>query len=565
MAGKERRSDEIGWDRLCRIGIFLLCAFTAGLSIGCSGDGDNAAGGEAEIADPNWYRSVVFMEIFPRSYSDSDGDGIGDIPGLTSRLSYLSDLGIGGVWLTPIYPTPFADSGYDVADYMSINPDYGTMDDFLGFLDQAHDLGIRVFLDGVFNHTSSEHPWFVESRSSRDNPKRDWYIWADEPLFDCDDPFSPGFGEERWTYDQDTDQYYFHHFRRQMPDLNHENPEVRGAIKDVARFWLDLGVDGFRLDVAHLYYQDQDYCAHHPSTHLFLGELRAVFDEYGDRAMVGEVAGLPDQLVAYLGDGSDELHMFFNFDLTYAMYPSFYLRTPLFTALAMTATYEQFPSGGQQAIPLGSHDFYRSYGLLLRDEKLCKMASALQLTLPGAPFIYYGEEIGMANGGEVVVDYRDAARTPMHWDSSENAGFTTGVPWIRMASNYSTNNVQDEDMDPESLLNHYRRLIHLRNRSRALSEGDFMMVRTDPSNAYSYFRSVEGDSVLAVLNFSKCEVLFSIDLRDTPWHGGTGDIVDLYSGASFAELTEGNLSAYPVVLPGFGFALLELVPGSGDQ
>jgi len=551
------------WNRLISfVAIFVCCTLVALINGGCSGDnsrGDND-GGPDQGLDPDWFRSVAFMEVFPRSYCDSNGDGIGDIPGLTSKLCHVADLGIGGIWLTPIYPTPFVDSGYDVADYLSINPDYGTMEDFLEFLGRAHDLGLRVFLDGVFNHTSSEHPWFVESRSSRSNPKRDWYIWADEPLFHCIDPFSAGIGNERWTLDETTGQLYYHHFRIGMPDLNFWNPEVREAIKDVARFWLDIGVDGFRLDVAHLYYEDGDYCAHHPMTHLFLKELRAVLDEYDDRAMVGEVAGLPDELNAYLGNGSDELHMFFNFDLTYAIYPSLYFHTPFLTDLMMAVTYERFPPGGQQAIPLGSHDFFRSFGLLQHDVKWCKMASTLQLTLPSTPFIYYGEEVGMANGTEIVVDYRDAARAPMHWDSSENAGFTTGVPWIRMAPNHLTNNVQEEDADPDSLLSHYRRLIHMRNRTRALCLGDFRTVQIDSPNGYTYFRTAGDDSALVVLNFSKSEKSYFPDLRNTPWSGKTGQVLDLYSGESFTGLTEENASAYPVDLPGFGFAVLKLVP-----
>lgn len=529
------------------------------------GDDDDSADDDDDnddAHDPDWYRSVVFMEIFPRSYQDSDGDGIGDLPGLTSKLPYIADLGIGGIWLTPIYPTPFLDSGYDVADYTAINPDYGDMGDFLALLDKAHDLGVRVFLDGVFNHSSYEHEWFVESRSSRDNPKRDWYIWADEPLFDCRNPFPPGAFREQWTFDETTGQYYYHHFLSEMPDLNFSNPEVQEAIKDTLRFWLDLGVDGFRLDVAYLYYEDEQYCDHHPLTHQFLKEMRAVLDEYDDRAMVGEVVGLPRDIIAYLGDGSDELHMIFNFDLTYAAYPSFFLGTPFFIDLLMNATYEQYPLGGQGANFLSNHDFFRDYGLLFRNESLCKLASAMLLTLPGTPFLYYGQEIGMANGTEIVVDYRDSARTPMHWDDSTNAGFTMGEPWIRMAHNHRQNNVKLEAEDPDSLLNHYKRMIRLRNETEVLNMGDFNTVPTGSLSTYAYFRSTDNDSILVVLNFSKSPAAFSLDLRNTPWHGRAGPVLDLFSRQYFTDLDEENFKKYPITLSGYGFAVLMVIENS---
>ena len=523
-----------------------------------SASDDDLADDDSAETNPDWYRSVVFMEIFVRSYYDSDGDGIGDFPGLTQKLPYLTDLGIGALWLMPIYPTPFFDSGYDVADYEAINPDYGTMEDFTAFLARAHELGLRVFLDGVFNHTSEQHAWFVESRSSRDNPKRDWYLWSDEPLFDCPTPLSPGANEERWTYDEQTGQYYYHYFRRQMPDLNYYNPDVREAVKNVARFWLDLGVDGFRLDTAHLYYEDEQYCFHHPLTHEFLRELRQVLDEYPDRAMVGEVAGTPRQLLAYVGDGSDELHMFFNFDLNYALLATLYLQSPFITDLMLKYTYERIPPGGQQAVFLDNHDWFRTYDMLLRRDRWAKLASAWVLTLPGTAFLYYGEEIGMADGWQVLVDYRDAARTPMHWTGGDNAGFTTGAPWIALAPNYKQNNVATETDDAASLLRHYRKMIHLRNDRPALSQGSFQAVDTNTWPAYAYARSYEDQTILVVLNFSFLPQQVYLNLKHMPWAGSYGPVRDLYTDLPMTDLDAGNEEAYPVSLNGLGFAVLSL-------
>lgn len=506
----------------------------------------------------DWYRSAVFMEIFVRSYQDSNGDGIGDLPGLTSRLPYLADLGIGGIWLMPIHPTPYVDSGYDVADYRAVNPDYGTLEDFEVFLQAAHDLGIRVLLDGVFNHTSSAHPWFTASASSRTDPKRDWYIWADAPAFDCSDPLSAATDDERWTVDPATGQMYFHYFRKRMPDLNFANPEVRQAVLDVVRFWLDRGVDGFRLDVAHMYFQDADHCFHHPRTHDFLKQMRALLDGYDDRALVGEVAGLPADIAAYLGDGSNELHMVFNFDLTYALFASLLLRRAAPLDFLMDRTQETIPPGGQNTVVLSNHDFFRSYDLLLRNVALNKLALALQMTLPGTPFIYYGQEIGMADGTQVVVDYRDAARTPMHWDDSPTAGFTSGRPWITLAANHETNNVAVEQADPESLLTFTRRMIRLRTDLPSLQSPRFAPVIADTNQAYGYVRGNDRQAVVVAVNFSSKPQSARFDLLATPWKSETGGVFDLVTERPMPDLTAANVASYAVELAGYGAAVLQL-------
>jgi len=553
--------------------ILLLSSCSAGESMSHdAGDDDSAPGpvdDDTEVDDdagpvdddsqnPNWYRTATFMQIFPRSYADSDGDGIGDLRGLIGKLPHLADLGIGAIWLNPIYPTPFFDSGYDVADYFDINPDYGTLDDFAELLDRAHELNIRVVMDGVFNHSSWENPWFVESRSSRDNPKRDWYVWADEPMFDCHDPAAPQFGETRWTFDETTGQYYYHYFREQMPDLNYESPGLREAIKQVVRYWLDLGVDGFRLDVPDLYYQDNEYCWHHPLTHAFLKELRQVLDEYGDRMMVGEVAGAPAKVVEYLGNGSDELHMIINFNLAYGFYASYYLHMPFPLETMMDLTYERFPPGGTHAVYQSNHDFYRTYAMLFENDDWFKMAATMQLTLPGSAFVYYGEEVGMTNGTEIVVDYRDAARTPMHWDASPNAGFTTGTPWIALAPNHATHNVAVEDGDPDSLLNHYRRVIALRNARPVLAVGEYTPVAADSNHLLAHVRDSADDSLLVVINFAAQPVEAALDLSATSWAGREGVPRDLFSGADLTPLDPFTAANYPVSLPGYGFVILEL-------
>ncbi|HPQ71831.1 MAG TPA: alpha-amylase family glycosyl hydrolase [bacterium] len=560
--------------------IFLLVFAVVLLASGCGGDddpstssgqadddndtGDDPADDDADdddvtddddSVDADWYRRVVFMEIFVRSYADSDGDGIGDLPGLTARLPYLAQLGVGALWLTPIYPTPFVDSGYDVADYTAINPDYGTMDDFLAFLARAHELGLHVFLDGVFNHTSDRHEWFLASRSSRDDPKRDWYVWADEPLFRCPAEAS-GVEEMDWAYDEATGQYYWHHFRAGMPDLNWANPEVHEAIAEVMRFWLDLGVDGFRLDVAHLYYEDATTCTHHPLTHEIHSEFRALLDEYGDRAMVGELIGSPQEMAAYYGDGDDELHMVLNFNLTYALFGAHHLARPDILADTLDASLSAMPAGGQNTVFFSNHDFYRTFDLLLRDEVRMKQMAALQLALPGTPFIYYGEEVGMADGREVVTDYRDAARTPMHWTGDDNAGFTTGDPWINLAPNYRTHNVADEAGEPASLLNHYRRLLALRNATKPLQTGAYREWAAGDPLAFAFFRGNDERAVLAAFNFSSEPQTLRLNFAASPWGGLTGAVRDVIADEAYPLLDADNADDYRFALPGRGYALL---------
>jgi len=434
-----------------------------------------------------WWQTAVFYQIYPRSFADGNGDGIGDFKGITEKLDYLSDLGIDAIWLSPHFPSPNWDWGYDISDYTDVAPEYGTLDDFKRFLAESHKRNIRVILDLVLNHTSDEHPWFLESKSSRDNPRADWYVWADEPP----NNWQSCFDGDAWTYVSDRDQYYYHYFMKQQPDLNWHNPEVKAAMWDAARFWLDLGVDGFRLDAIGTIYEDPDLTPHdvpmnlaemrsfsdtastpeeielkekywrdmfknqlgQPGLHDLMKELRAVIDEYdGDRMLVGE-----DDDISYMGNGNDELHLVFNFPLyrTNPITPS-HIRQNQNERLTRL---DELPTRGWSCNTLGNHDDSRAHthlGDKLHDAQLARLNAALVLTLKGTPFLYNGEEIGMTDliitdpaklrdtmatwyydrlVNELKVDPNEAARragemtrdknrTPMQWSNKSNGGFS---------------------------------------------------------------------------------------------------------------------------------------------
>jgi alpha-glucosidase len=468
----------------------------------------------------SWWREGVFYQIYPRSFQDSNGDGIGDLAGVTRRLDHLNDgtprsLGIQAIWLSPFYRSPMADFGYDVSDYRDVDPIFGTLDDFDRLLDEAHRRGIRVLVDLVPNHTSDQHPWFVESRSSRDNPKRDWYVWADPRRGGPPNNWRAVFGsaEKRaaWTLDPATGQYYLHHFLPQQPDLNWWNEEVRRAIDDVMRFWLDRGVDGFRIDVAHSLVKDQRlrdnprlFPKRRPRHNWELDEVheihrrwRRLLDEYPDRMAVGEVSSRKlSNLVKYYGKG-DELHMPFNFN---------FLRQP-WSAERFRGIVEEWerllPENAWPDWTLSNHDRSRAatrYGL-----HRARVAALMLLTLRGTPFIYYGEEIGMTDvpippDRIVDVDGRDPERTPMQWDSTPNAGFTSGRPWLPMAADAQRVNVAAQRDDPMSLLSFYRRVISLRQSSPALRAGSYRTLRA-PRGVFAYAREVAGERFVIALNF----------------------------------------------------------------
>ena len=495
----------------------------------------------------SWWREGVFYQIYPRSFQDSNGDGVGDLRGLIQRLDHLGgtdrSLGIDAIWISPFYRSPMKDYGYDVSDYQDIDPIFGTLDDADALLREAHERGIKVIVDLVPNHTSDQHAWFQAARSSRDDPKRDWYVWADpRPGGGPPNNWIAIFGKKRaaWTLDPASGQYYMHHFLPEQPDLNWRNEQVRKAIDDVMRFWLGRGVDGFRVDVAHGLMRDEQLRSN-PRFRLWgrrnprnwdLDEVheihrrwRRVLDEYPDRMAVGEVDphGL-ERLVRYYGR-DDELHMPFNFQ---------FLEQP-WKAEAFRGVVEKWerllPAHAWPDYTLSNHDRSRAasrYGL-----HRARVAAMMLLTLRGTPFIYYGEEIGMTDvpiPPERIVDVhdRDPERTPMQWDATPSAGFTAGAPWLPIAANAIQVNVAAQRDDPGSLLSFYRRLIALRRRSPALRLGSYRSLPS-PRGVFAFAREAEGERAYVALNFTsreqavdlpKAELALSTDAERSSLDGG---------------------------------------------
>ena len=482
-----------------------------------------------------WWQTGIIYQIYPRSFQDSNGDGIGDLRGIISRLDYVQSLGVKAVWLSPIYPSPMHDFGYDVADYCGIHPLFGTMADFDALLAEIHRRGMKLILDLVPNHTSDEHPWFIESRSSRDNPKRDWYIWRD-PAPDGGPPnnWLSFFGGPAWTFDPHTGQYYLHQFVKQQPELNYRNPAVLAAMLDIMRFWLDKGVDGFRVDVIWLMMKDalfrdeppnppwdgvnphnsllHIYTANLPEVHDLIRAMRRVLDEYDRRMMVGEIYLPNEELVKYYGAALDECHLPFNFQL---------IQTPwdAATVRRLVDAYEAvLPPGGWPNWVLGNHDQHRLATRVGQEQ--ARVANMLLLTLRGTPTCYYGDEIGMTDvpiPPEMIQDPpavnqpeiahivgRDPERTPMQWDDSPNAGFTAaGVqPWLPLAPDYRTRNVAVQARDPASMLSLFKSLAALRNAEPALHAGTYRSVDTGSGAVFAYLREHENTRFLVVLNFS---------------------------------------------------------------
>ena len=479
-------------------------------------------------ADPLWWQGGVIYQVYPRSFQDSDGDGIGDLAGITRRLDYLVELGVDAIWISPIFPSPMADFGYDVADYCGIDPRFGTMADFDALLAAAHAKGLRVLLDLVPNHSSSAHPWFVESRSSRDNPKRDWYIWRD-PAPDGGPPnnWISDFGGPAWEWDAGIGQYYSHAFLAEQPDLNWRNPELRAAMYDVLRFWFARGVDGFRIDVLwhmvkHADFPDnppnpdwregmgemhrvlQLHSTDQPEVHDIAADMRAIADESGgDRLLIGEIYLPYDRLMHYYGTDRPEVHLPFNFALIDAEWDAAHFA-------ALIAEYEAaLPAGGWPNWVLGNHDRPRS--ATKRGQAQARVAAMLLLTLRGTPTIYYGDELGLddvAIPPHRVQDPRelrepglglgrDPVRAPMSWDDSANAGFTTGEPWLPLGPDWPTRNVAAQESDPASLLSLHRRLLSLRRAEPALAVGSIEAV-TAVGDVLCYDR-VHGPTRLRVM------------------------------------------------------------------
>ncbi|HEY3392536.1 MAG TPA: alpha-amylase family glycosyl hydrolase [Lacipirellulaceae bacterium] len=503
--------------------------------------------GQSMSRQHEWWQRGVIYQIYPRSFQDSNGDGVGDLPGVLSRLDYLEWLGVDAIWLSPIYPSPMADFGYDISNYTDIEPVFGTLADFDRLVAEAHRRSIKIVLDFVPNHTSSEHPWFLESRSSRDNPKRDWYIWRDpEPGGGPPNNWLSNFGGSAWQLDKRTGQYYYHAFLGEQPDLNWRNPEVQDAMLDVLRFWLDRGVDGFRVDVIwHIVKDDQfrdnlpdpEYKPHHaphrqllatyntdrPEVHDIIARMRGVLDEYEEKMMVGEIYLPMERVIEYYGAQGSGVHLPFNFQLIELPWHSRALADAIERYEAL------LPSHGWPNWVLGNHDNPRIASRIGAAQ--ARVAAMLLLTLRGTPTLYYGDEIAMHNvpiPPERVQDPfeknvpglglgRDPARTPMQWSGASNAGFTAGSPWLPIAEDFTSRNVEAQSADPKSILTLYRRLIQLRREQPALSIGSYAPIPTQ-GDLLAYRRNFErGRRYLVLLNLSSDPATFQS--AAIPHHG----------------------------------------------
>jgi alpha-glucosidase len=477
-----------------------------------------------------WWQRGMIYQVYPRSFMDSNGDGVGDLKGLISRLDYLCWLGVNAVWISPIYPSPMKDFGYDVADYTAIHPLFGTLADFDRLIREAHARDLKVILDFVPNHSSDQHPWFVESRSSRDNPKRDWYIWRD-PGPDVGPPnnWLSAFGGSAWEYDAHTEQYYYHAFLREQPDLNWRHPAVVEEMLNVLRFWLERGVDGFRVDVLwHLIEDDQFrdnppnpswrdgidpyqkliplYTTDQSEVHGVIAHMRRLVDQYEDRVLIGEIYLPVERLVRYYGADLGGVHLPFNFQLLLTKWQA--------RDIARTiGEYEAaLPERGWPNWVLGNHDRPRIASRVGRAQ--ARLAAMLLLTLRGTPTLYYGDEIGMRDveiPPEKLQDPyeknvpgrglgRDPERTPMQWSREKNAGFSDGEPWLPIAGDYIRMNVESERDDPGSMLTLYSQLIKVRRGESALAVGQFEPLEAD-GDLLTYVRRDRESAFLIALNF----------------------------------------------------------------
>ena len=537
-----------------------------------------------------WWKEAVVYQIYPRSFADSDGDGVGDLNGITSKLDYLADLGVTVLWLCPIYASPNDDNGYDISDYRAILPQFGTMADFDRLLREAHRRGLRVLMDLVVNHTSDEHAWFVESRSSRDNPYRDYYIWKDGRDGGKQPPNNWGscFSGPAWEKDAATGQYYLHLFSKKQPDLNWANPKVRDAVYEMMEWWCEKGIDGFRMDVASFYaktdfndgpkapgalYGDfSGSCSNQPRVHVYLQEMNRRVLSRHDVMTVGETAGVtPQEAAKYANLDGSELSMVFQFEHVEAgerIVGKWTDRKPTLSQLRPILNRWQLGLAGKawNSLYWNNHDQSRVVSRFGCDEPRWRAVSAKMLAtclygMQGTPYLYQGEELGMTNAGFTRIgDYRDIetlsawdelraagkgteeqllryfaeisrdnARTPMQWDSTPNASFTAGTPWIAVNPNYREINAADEAKDPDSVLNYYKKLIALRREYQIFVYGAFEPLLEEDASVYAWHRTLDGRTLTVACNFTKETVPCAL------------------FGAAAGETLIGN---YPVGLPG---------------
>jgi alpha-glucosidase len=482
------------------------------------------------LADTVWWQSGIIYQVYPRSFQDTDGDGVGDLKGILQRLEYLSWLGIDAIWISPIYPSPMADFGYDVSDYCGVDPLFGTLADFDRLLQGAHARGLKVILDFVPNHTSDRHPWFQQSRADRTNPRRDWYIWRDaKPDGGLPNNWVAQFGGPAWSLDPATGQYYLHSFLPEQPDLNWRNPGVQQAMFDALRFWLDRGVDGFRVDVIWLLIKDDQfrdnplnpaylpsqpdinrtisiYNSDRPEIHALIAKMRAVLDGYRNRVLIGEIYLPFERLASYYGERLSGAQLPFNFALIHAAWNAK-------VVASLIRDYERvLPAGGWPNWVLGNHDQPRIAARV--GVAQARIAAVLLLTLRGTPTMYYGDEIGLARVDvppELAQDpwekhepglgvSRDPWRTPMQWDATAGAGFSTGRPWLPLDPNHQALNVASLCADPRSILSLYRALIAARRAHPALVAGRAQVI-AEADNVLAYERIEADQRIVVALNF----------------------------------------------------------------
>ena len=544
--------------------------------------------------DPDWFKRAVFYEVLIRSFKDSDGDGAGDLRGLTDKLDYLHWLGVDCLWLPPFYPSPLRDGGYDVSDYKGVLPEFGTLEDFSRFVRLAHDRSMRVIIDFVMNHTSDQHPWFQASRENPDGPYGDFYVWADDDT---------GYSDARiifvdteasnWTFDPVRRQYFWHRFFGHQPDLNYDNPAVGEAIIDALRFWLDLGIDGFRLDaVPYLFEEEGTNCENLPRTHGFLKQVRKVIDdEYPDTVLLSEANQWPADVVEYFGEfsaGGDECHMAFHFPVMPRIFMAVRResRYPVSEIMAQTPL---IPANCQWGIFLRNHDeltlemvtdderdyMWAEYAkdprmkanigirrrlapLLENDTDQIELFTAMLLSLPGSPVLYYGDEIGM--GDNIWLGDRDSVRTPMQWTPDRNAGFSTAEPGrltlpvvMDAVYGYQVTNVESHLTNTSSLLHWTRHMIEVRKQNPAFGLGDFTDIGGSNPSVLSYVREFGDDIVLCVNNLSRFPQPVELDLRR---HEGYQPI-ELMGGVRFPPIGE---LPYLLTLAPHGFYWFRLVP-----
>jgi maltose alpha-D-glucosyltransferase/alpha-amylase len=519
--------------------------------------------------DSLWYKDAVFYQLHVKSFADSNGDGIGDFAGLTSKLDHVASLGVDCLWIQPMYPSPFRDDGYDISDYTNIHPAYGTLDDFRQFLSQAHERGLRVIIELVLNHTSDQHAWFVEARSSRDNPRRDWYVWSDTDdryrgvrIIFLDTELS------NWAWDPVSKAYYWHRFFSHQPDLNYDNPEVREEIWKVMQFWLELGVDGFRVDaVPYLIEREGTSCENLPETHAVLKELRRRLDaHFTGKVLLAEANMWPEDVRPYFG-GGDEFHMSFHFPVMPRMFMAIRLedRKPIVDIIERTPS---IPDSCQWGIFLRNHDeltlemvseverqyMWDEYAqdprarinlgirrrlapLMEGDRRRIELMNGLLMSLPGSPILYYGDEIGM--GDNLYLGDRNGVRTPMPWSGGVNGGFSTADPerlWLPLVSNavygYQAVNVESQRRNPTSLLNWTQRLIEVRRSTRVFGRGSIEVLRPDNHRVLAFTRSFERETVLVVNNLAGTAQAVELDLASL-----AGAIpIEMFGGSIFPRI-----------------------------